>query len=413
MRLVYARKMVAQSSVQSANSNAVDYDALAKDLDALRRETLASLGPEHLEHFKKLERWSRGLSFFGWATSWVAPNPISALAMGLGTYGRWAVVAHHASHRGLDPNKIPSSPQRFRRKYFAKGWRRATDWLDWIHPEDWATEHDELHHHYTNDWLDPDLVEENLHLIAASKIPDVVKGVIIAFFTGTWKLTYYAPSAFLSRKEVERIRAARLPLTRETFKRPANYYRAFNPFSSEGREFIGRSVLPYGLTRFVAMPGCFLPLGPQAVASSLLNTLLAEVITNLWAFGTIVPSHAGDDTIRFDRDPQSRGEKYARQILGTVNYTLGDESFLGDVHDYLHGFLNYQIEHHLFPDLPPLAYKRMATKVEAICEKHGLPYRKEAVGKRIKRTLSLMMGWTKMPREPYVPAVTMNEVFAE
>ena len=56
----------------------------------------------------------------------------------------------------------------------------------------------------------------------------------------------------------------------------------------------------------------------------------------------------------------------------------------------------------------------MAKKVEAICVKHGLPYRKEAVGKRIKRTLSLMMGWTTMPREPFVPQVNLdNGAFAE
>ena len=37
-----------------------------------------------------------------------------------------------------------------------------------------------------------------------------------------------------------------------------------------------------------------------------------------------------------------------RQVLGSTNFRTG-----GDVNDFLHGWLNYQIEHHLWPDLSP------------------------------------------------------------
>ncbi len=371
--------------------------ALARDLDALRKQALAELCPEDLAHFQKLERWLRGLSTLGWATSWLGPNPVSALALGVGTYGRWAVVAHHVSHRGLD--RVPGRPERYRRSVFARGARRAIDWLDWIHPADWQTEHDELHHHYTNDVLDPDLVEENLEMIRKADLPAPVKLAIVGFFAMTWRLTYYAPSAYLSRVEVERIRSSGERLGRATFHRPERYYRLFDPRTADGRDFLARSVLPYGLARFVLAPLCALPLGPGAALSVAANSAMGEAISNLLAFGTIVPSHAGDDTVRFDRDPTSRGERYARQILGTVNYTLGEEGFVGDVHDMLHGFLNYQIEHHLFPDLPPRALRRIAPRVEAICAKHGLPYVKERVDKRIAKTLALMIGKVSMPRE--------------
>lgn len=44
-----------------------------------------------------------------------------------------------------------------------------------------------------------------------------------------------------------------------------------------------------------------------------------------------------------------------------VNFNTGS-----DANDYLHGWLNYQIEHHMFPDLSMLSYQVCA------CSKTGL-----------------------------------------
>ena len=38
------------------------------------------------------------------------------------------------------------------------------------------------------------------------------------------------------------------------------------------------------------------------------------------------------------------------------------------------GNLSYQIEHHLFPDLPSNRYAEIAPRVREICERYGLPY---------------------------------------
>jgi linoleoyl-CoA desaturase len=38
------------------------------------------------------------------------------------------------------------------------------------------------------------------------------------------------------------------------------------------------------------------------------------------------------------------------------------------------GNLGYQVEHHLYPDMPSSRYGQIAPKVRAICEKYGLPY---------------------------------------
>jgi len=38
------------------------------------------------------------------------------------------------------------------------------------------------------------------------------------------------------------------------------------------------------------------------------------------------------------------------------------------------GHLSRQIEHHLFPDLPARRYPEVAAQVEAVAQRHGIPY---------------------------------------
>ncbi len=42
--------------------------------------------------------------------------------------------------------------------------------------------------------------------------------------------------------------------------------------------------------------------------------------------------------------------------------------------DFMTGNLSYQIEHHLFPDLPSNRYREIAARVRALCDKYDLPY---------------------------------------
>jgi linoleoyl-CoA desaturase len=48
----------------------------------------------------------------------------------------------------------------------------------------------------------------------------------------------------------------------------------------------------------------------------------------------------------------------------------------------LTGNLSFQIEHHLFPDLPSNRYAEIAPKVRAVCERHGLPYNSGRLGRQ-------------------------------
>ena len=101
----------------------------------------------------------------------------------------------------------------------------------------------------------------------------------------------------------------------------------------------------------------------------------------------IVPNHSAEDIYRFEEPGKGRGEFYLRQIIGTVNYKTGSDRI-----DFLHGWLNYQVEHHLFPSLPLNHYQEMQPIVKEICKKHNLPYRQEGVFKRAWMTIELMVG---------------------
>ena len=86
-----------------------------------------------------------------------------------------------------------------------------------------------------------------------------------------------------------------------------------------------------------------------------------------------------------------------RQVIASVNFRTGaPHTTLGDLNDFLHGWLNYQIEHHAFPQLSMLSYQKSAPLMRAICEKHGVPYVQQNVFRRLKKTADIMVGATSM-----------------
>lgn len=166
---------------------------------------------------------------------------------------------------------------------------------------------------------------------------------------------------------------------------------AWSFFTQQGRALWFQSILPYVGFRFVLLPLLFLPLGTYAAVSVLINSILAEIFTNIHSFLVIVPNHAGDDVMMFDSKCKGRGEFYLRQILGSVNYPTGS-----DANDFMYGWLNYQIEHHLWPDLSLNQYQYVQPKVLQVCKKHGIPYCQESVFKRLIKAVDIMAGRTSM-----------------
>jgi fatty acid desaturase len=375
----------------------IDRQAFSAELDALHARLKADLGPDDVRHLRKMERWGRACTLVGYATAWMFFNPLAALLIALGNVARWAIVAHHVLHRGYDA--VPAVPRRYRSTVFAQGWRRLLDWPEWMLPAAWSHEHNHLHHYHTGQREDPDLVERNAWITRLRTLPRPLRWVLVAFFMATWKWIYYAPNTLWAWRQGERLRALP-PDRRHTQPTPGTAWRVVAPgerlllpVTRWGVEYYLRCLLPYGLLRFGVLPALFLPLGLHAWWSVLLTSLLAEVLANVHAFLIIAPNHAGDDLHRFDGGVRGRAEFQLQQVLGSVNYTGGS-----DLKDFLQGYLNYQIEHHLWPDLPALKYRQAAQEVRRICQRHGVAYIEESVFARIGKLFAIMLGDASMRR---------------
>jgi fatty acid desaturase len=354
----------------SLDIDAIDFQAFADDINALRAEIDASLGPDDLRHLRRIERWGRLATVVGLATAPIAPNPLSAAALALGRSTRWLLM-HHIGHRGYD--KVPDVPKTYTARVFARGWRRLVHWVDWMTPEAWIYEHNILHHQHTGEQRDPDLIERNLESIHRSGLPVWLRYVLLGALAATWRASYYAPKTLRAWQHRREARDAEHPLPLGLLLR--------------------RCYAPYALLTLVALPLLYAPLGAWAVFSAWCNSVMADVLTNLHTFFVVGPNHTGDDLFRFDDRATSRGEFYVRQVIGSANYRTG-----GDLTDHAHLWLNYQIEHHLFPDVPMLAYRRIRPKVQAVCERHGVPYVQEPVTRRFGKMACVFVGTARMRR---------------
>jgi NADPH-dependent stearoyl-CoA 9-desaturase len=97
----------------------------------------------------------------------------------------------------------------------------------------------------------------------------------------------------------------------------------------------------------------------------------ANLLRNLWAYVVIFCGHFPDGAEKFTADVlehETRAEWYLRQMLGAANFKAGP------LLAFSSGNLCYQIEHHLFPDLPSNRYAEIAVRVRALCDKYDLPY---------------------------------------
>lgn len=99
--------------------------------------------------------------------------------------------------------------------------------------------------------------------------------------------------------------------------------------------------------------------------------VLANVIRNVWANAVIFCGHFPDGAEKFtktDMAGESRGQWYLRQMLGSANIDAGPAMA------FMTGNLSYQIEHHLYPDLPSRRLAEISVRVRQVCEKYDLPY---------------------------------------
>jgi NADPH-dependent stearoyl-CoA 9-desaturase len=105
--------------------------------------------------------------------------------------------------------------------------------------------------------------------------------------------------------------------------------------------------------------------------STLAANFTANIVRNVWAYSIIFCGHFPDQTYTFSQDEvanETRGGWYVRQLLGSANIDGGPLFHL------LAGNLSFQVEHHLYPDMPSSRYAEIAPRVRDICRRYGLPY---------------------------------------
>jgi linoleoyl-CoA desaturase len=114
--------------------------------------------------------------------------------------------------------------------------------------------------------------------------------------------------------------------------------------------------------------------------ATLVADATANVVRNIWAYAIIFCGHFPDQAYVFTPDEtenESTGARYVRQLIGACNIEGGPMFHLAS------GNLGYQVEHHLYPDMPSTRYAEIAPKVREICERYELPYNTGPFGKQL------------------------------
>jgi fatty acid desaturase len=221
-------------------------------------------------------------------------------------------------------------------------------------PEAWNVEHNRLHHYHLGENKDPDLVQRNLEFLRDMKVPTALKYPVVAALASVWKWFYYAPNTYKElelsrlRKEGKEIPSEMKPTDAVTVLNlllPKDASQKASQQVVKPADFFLKALGPFFFSRFVLLPAPLLLIpgvGPTLFGHAMANLLLADIVTNIHGFVTIVTNHAGEDVYTFDDEVKPKtGSFYVRQIVGSANYATGT-----DLVDFSHGWLNYQIEHH-------------------------------------------------------------------
>jgi linoleoyl-CoA desaturase len=130
---------------------------------------------------------------------------------------------------------------------------------------------------------------------------------------------------------------------------------------------IGRKGRRQIVKDYIAFPA----LSGKEWKKTLYANAIANVVRNLWTHAIIFCGHFPDQAYTFTEEEtkdETLGSWYVRQLLGAANIEGGPTFHL------MSGNLGYQVEHHLYPDMPSSRYSEIAPRVRRICEKYGLPY---------------------------------------
>jgi len=331
----------------------------AEELEELRRETLAKVGAEDVAHVKRVRRFSVTMEIVGRTAIHLSIDPVTFLA---GVTALWlhkqveaTEIGHTALHGTYDRLK---GAEAFGSKTFR--------WDMPIDEESWRLGHNGRHHGATNvAGRDPDMRFGHIrlteqHPMATRFQHAVLVGVIFPNFGFVMNTHFTGINDWLlGHDDVMKDRSPEA--VREAWAKSLRKY------------------VPYYLKNYFFYPA----LAGPFFAKVLLGNMLAEVCRDVYSAATIICGHVGADVKSWPAgtQPASRGEAYAMQVEAANDFEVSLPLSI------LCGGLDRQIEHHLFPTLPPPRLREIAPRVRAICEKHGVPYKTGSWGTTLRKAL--------------------------
>jgi fatty acid desaturase len=136
---------------------------------------------------------------------------------------------------------------------------------------------------------------------------------------------------------------------------------------SQGRKLAhwidaGALVLHYAL--WIGLPLLFWPL-PAVAAFYFFRTILLGYAM----YAILAPGHFPAEAQRTAKEARQGADFFAVQTSGTVSFRTGA---LGR---FLCSGLEYQVEHHLFPNISHVHYPQVSIAVQAFCAEQGFSYR--------------------------------------
>ncbi|MFG1889451.1 fatty acid desaturase family protein [Micromonospora sp. NPDC049051] len=325
-----------------AHLTAEDIETIGRELDAIRDRVLADRGERDAAYIRrvvstqrKLEIGSRVVLLFSlFPPAWIVGTAGLTVAKILENME----VGHNILHGQWDWMRDP--------KIHSTTW----EW-DMASPaEQWKHSHNELHHTYTN---------------VLGKDNDLGYGIMRVDEDQRWHpmhlgqpLWNFVNACFFEYG----IAAYDLELGRNLRKG-----RHKDPEFRARAKAVGRKIRRQVLKDYVLHP---LLSGPSFL-HTLAATFTANVLRNLWSHSVIMCGHFPEGVETFSRRSivgETRGEWYVRQMLGSANISGSRLMHI------MTGNLSYQIEHHLFPDLPSNRYQEIAPEVRALFDRYGLRY---------------------------------------
>ncbi|MHC9290834.1 fatty acid desaturase family protein [Mycobacterium sp. LTG2003] len=157
--------------------------------------------------------------------------------------------------------------------------------------------------------------------------------------------------------------------------------------TEEGKDAAGRT-LRAKIGRQLAKDYVILPaLSGRRWRRTLVANLTANLLRNLWAYVVIFCGHFPDGAEKFTPETlqqETKAEWYLRQMVGAANFKAGP------ILAFSSGNLCYQIEHHLFPDLPSNRLAQISERVSALCEKYGVPYTSGPLPRQYLQTVRII-----------------------